>query len=560
MRGTKAGKATSKKTSAKETTATKTGAKKTSTAPSKTAPPKKTATSAKTASTKTATSTKPAETKADFVRARAHLSPKEIRAGREGPGREARPVVRARRARLRPGEGEQEAEGLEEERDHDRLEEGDAPDVHVVEALGLERHTALGLRVVSRGPAPCGRLRDRAREGDGDPRGGAGEGQGGDGGVGGAPRLSATLAELVDSEMGAPGTLGLPGEKRELRVLVDTSSWMHEHAEMMLERFFVPIILESGKKLVVPVQVAEEVHRHLSASDPELRQKAVRANELLGRYRAMGLADVFGGGEKTFADNVIQIVIMRFCEKYHFCLITQDRALAADTLRLGQRHSVTRTKSVLAVRIGQHGGLDRWELDPKHAKGAVWQVLEPAQRRRQADPQPKPPARESFRLCAGTPRTDTGLLAVTESVALGATVVDGSGRRLRLVEKIGAGGEGTVFSTDASTVCKVYEGQQLAAGTRDRIALMLQQPVRHPGICWPQSLAMNERGEFVGYFMERARGKELQRTIFIKPLLERAFPGWTRVQLVVLTTSILESMLALHERNVSLATSTRSTS
>jgi len=137
--------------------------------------------------------------------------------------------------------------------------------------------------------------------------------------------------------MGPSGALHLPGEKRELRVLVDTSSLMHEHADAMLERFFVPLVLETGQKLVVPVQVVDEVRRHLSASDPELRQKAERADELLGRYRAMGLADVFGGVEKTFADNVIQIVIMRFCEKYHFCLITQDRALAADTLRLGRR-------------------------------------------------------------------------------------------------------------------------------------------------------------------------------------------------------------------------------
>jgi len=79
VRGAQDGKkTTAKKTAPKKTSATKTGAKKTSTASSKTAPPKKTATSAKTASTKTATSTKPAETKADFVRARAHLSPKEI--------------------------------------------------------------------------------------------------------------------------------------------------------------------------------------------------------------------------------------------------------------------------------------------------------------------------------------------------------------------------------------------------------------------------------------------------------------------------------------------------
>jgi len=78
VRGAKAGKATSKKAASKKAPARRTAAKKTSTTSSATATPKKTATSAKTASNKTATSSKPGETKADFVRARSHLSPKEI--------------------------------------------------------------------------------------------------------------------------------------------------------------------------------------------------------------------------------------------------------------------------------------------------------------------------------------------------------------------------------------------------------------------------------------------------------------------------------------------------
>ena len=62
----------------------------------------------------------------------------------------------------------------------------------------------------------------------------------------------------------------------------------------MLERFFVPLVHETGQKLVVPMQVLDEVQRHLVSSEPELRRKAQRADDLLRRYRAMGLADVFG--------------------------------------------------------------------------------------------------------------------------------------------------------------------------------------------------------------------------------------------------------------------------
>lgn len=349
--------------------------------------------------------------------------------------------------------------------------------------------------------------------------------------------------------MGDSDALRLPGEKRELRVLVDTSSWMHEHADTMLERFFIPVVLETGQKLVVPVQVVEEVQRHLEAADPVLRGKAERADDLLRRYRAMGLADFFGGSEKTFTDNVIQMVITRFCEKYHFCLVTQDRALAADTLRLGHRASVSRSKSIIAVRVGQRGGLDRWELDPSHPKGAIWHEVEAAQyaprTRQDGAPEPK-----RFRLCSGAPRADPRVLGTSSPISEGSILVDSTGNPIRLGEKLGAGGEGAVYATDKGLVCKVYEGSRLTAGTREKISLMVQHPVRHAGICWPRSITTNDRGEFVGYLMERAQGRELQRTIFIKPLLERAFPNWGRVELVALAASILESIRVLHERNV----------
>jgi hypothetical protein len=355
-----------------------------------------------------------------------------------------------------------------------------------------------------------------------------------------------------------PGGFPFPGEKRDLRVLVDTSSWMHEHAEEVLGRFFAPLVHDSGQKLVVPLQVVEEIKKHLAARDPDLRQKAERAHDLLSSYRAMGLADIFSGSEQTFADNVMQLVIMRFCEKYHFCLITQDRGLATDALRLGQRQSVTRAKSVVAVRLGDQGSLDRWELDPRRAD-ASWRVLEPPVGVRGTkasqttpDPTPAPPIvqKPRFRLRSGPPRSESQQLPDSSHPGEGDFVLDSAGRRLRLTRRIGSGGEGAVFATDGDLVCKLYEGKRLTTGSKLKIELMLQKPVQHRAICWPRSLAMNQRGEYVGYLMPAGKGKELQRTIFVKPLLQSTFPRWTRLQLATLAASILEPILELHERNV----------
>jgi len=78
VRGRQDGKATPKKASGKKSSSKKPGAKKTST---KVSAPKKTATTSKTTAPKKST-----ESKAEFVRARAHLSPREIVEDAKGQG------------------------------------------------------------------------------------------------------------------------------------------------------------------------------------------------------------------------------------------------------------------------------------------------------------------------------------------------------------------------------------------------------------------------------------------------------------------------------------------
>ncbi|XYI02976.1 hypothetical protein ACMHYB_25765 [Sorangium sp. So ce1128] len=349
-----------------------------------------------------------------------------------------------------------------------------------------------------------------------------------------------------------PGT-ALSGSSIDLRVLVDTSSWMHPLAEDLLTRSFVPLLNQTGQKFIVPIQVVEELRRHTGARDPALQRKACGAEDVVARFRAMGLVDIFGGSEDTFADNVFQLVMVRFCEKYRFCLITQDRDLAADALRLEQRRSINRAKEILAFRIGDQGSLDRWVLHSR--QGAVWKTLEAAPTPPSAVSSPQQTSENTstsakFRLCTGAPRLDERRMSVAMLPGVGHAVRDGSGRQTRLTCLLGSGGEGSVFGTDSGLACKVYEGSRVTHGAQKKLELMLSKPVMHPSICWPSSLATNERGEFIGYLMPAARGKQLQRAVFVKPLLESNFPRWTRYQLVALALAILEPLIELHSRNV----------
>lgn len=54
----------------------------------------------------------------------------------------------------------------------------------------------------------------------------------------------------------------------------------------------------------------------------------------------------------------------------------------------------------------------------------------------------------------------------------------------------------------------------------------------------------------MGILMDRAEGVDLQRALFVKPLLEKTFPHWTRRNLVGLALDVVEKVRELHRRNV----------
>jgi hypothetical protein len=131
------------------------------------------------------------------------------------------------------------------------------------------------------------------------------------------------------------------------------------------------------------------------------------------------------------------------------------------------------------------------------------------------------------------------------------TVVDSAGKLIRLGERLGGGGEGTIYATNVSgQVAKIYERRCLTSRKRAKVELMLTRSIDRKGICWPTSLLNNQNGEFVGYLMPRADGRTIQSSMFVKPLLEKTFPQWKRVDLVNVAIAFLEHMDFLHSLNV----------
>lgn len=133
----------------------------------------------------------------------------------------------------------------------------------------------------------------------------------------------------------------------------------------------------------------------------------------------------------------------------------------------------------------------------------------------------------------------------------GSTVYTGKGKALRLTRLISSGGEGGIFqSSDPALVCKIYHADKLTRLRNEKIKLMLSRPLKREGLCWPVDVVHNDAGEFVGYVMPRAEGKPMQTAMFVKPVLLKTFPNWTRADLVKLSIAFLEHVAFLHSYNV----------
>lgn len=308
---------------------------------------------------------------------------------------------------------------------------------------------------------------------------------------------------------------------------------------------------EGIRPLIVAKSVIDELDRLEADRDEATSRKARNAKLMVKALLDEGDAEIIGEkGDGVFADNLFQTVFTRLRLKYRLLLVTQDRSLAKDILSLNSSASVDGIRGIDAFRIGDRGVPMRWTLDPSHSSGVKYVKPDSQKSPERRESEKSAPSVAPFRLRQRAIQLDDTPITITLIPDSGDIVKDARGFSLRLGEKLGSGGEGTAFQTDAGLVCKVYQHGRFKLSTIAKIELMTSREVRHRAICWPVSLAYNSRGEVVGYLMPEAKGEELMRTVFIPPLLREKFPHWTRRDLAKLTSTILDAVAHLHSLNV----------
>ena len=313
-------------------------------------------------------------------------------------------------------------------------------------------------------------------------------------------------------------------------LMIDTCSLLHPQFSAFVGHL-APLLRQQGKALIVPSGVVEEL-KSLLGRKPELREALVTAVGVLRKLQEEGLVRIYGGSAENFGDHQLLTATTRFLTACEVLVITQDNKLSADLMHLNRLGSV-RGKGLGVSRINRYGYLSRYIPQEGRFAGS--------------DSGPE----------AHTPVIPAAPLVVGGDEALPVQWVPGAGDEvhspsgvLRLGAALGSGGEGTIYDLGDGTVAKLYHPGKLTAARRDKLALMASYPAPCDGVCWPQELLCNQLGEFVGYRMERASGKELQRCVLNRKVLEQSFPGGKKEDMVRLAITILEKIRALHRAGV----------
>jgi serine/threonine protein kinase len=338
------------------------------------------------------------------------------------------------------------------------------------------------------------------------------------------------------------------------KIFVDTCCFMRSNFDLF-RNVVTPILKKTGKQLIVPARVYDELIKISVNENKQRTQKAIsEAREGLGRFEEMhkqGIIDVRGEDADNFTDNVFMTVFTKHRMQHKLLLITHDRKLANDIEALNNIQS-NKGYVTIARRIDQEGFLRNFDHDSQlipPLKKAMRQTMPPG-KNVIANRKGKTPA---VAIAQKQVAVDAEEMIVGVRIPLvGETVTTyNDNTSILLREKIGEGGEGIIYATNnKNIICKIYKQERLTRFRLSKLEKMIETDLLSDGICWPIDMVQNADNKTVGFIMERAEGVELRRCLFGKPQIARYFPTWTKTNSVELCLTILEKIDLLHSNGI----------
>lgn len=325
---------------------------------------------------------------------------------------------------------------------------------------------------------------------------------------------------------------------KEWKIFIDTCSILHIDINKFWMNIY-PLLEKYNKKIIVPLRVIEELEKHKeNISNANLSKRAKEALISLEYLRKKDLLEIRGETNDNFSDNVFQVVFTKFRMNYKLLLITQDNDLSKDIDSLNNNKSV-KANPVNVKRINQYGFLSDYSWNTKNNKFIPKVNID-----EEIDEE------EIFQISKEVTKIEDSKQSISYIPKENESVYAVDGTAISLIDKVAAGGEGIIYTTNTPYVAKIYKKENNTRRKYEKIKLMLSKRIKCQGICYPLAALYNNKKEFIGYLMPEARGKELRKSLFIKKLLEKNFPTWRKRDTVELCITILQKIKYLHDRNI----------
>ena len=331
---------------------------------------------------------------------------------------------------------------------------------------------------------------------------------------------------------------------KEFKIFIDTCSILHPAINKFWKNI-IPLLKLYKNKVIIPFRVIEELKKHENNTfDQNLSKNSKDALTTIKYLNDNNFIEIRGESSDNFTDNVFQVVFTKYRMNYKLLLITQDNDLSKDIALLNNNKSV-KANPVSVKQINQYGFLSNYSWNSKNTK--YNQKIITNEEEIEED---EIDENEIFKTSKKVTKLKDSIQNISYIPKENEDVYITDGKSIKLMDEVAAGGEGIIYRTNTPYVAQIYKRNNNTVRKYEKIKLMLSKKLECEGICYPVAALYNINKEFVGYLMPKAQGKELQKSLFIKKLLEKNFPTWKKRDTVELSITILEKIKYLHDRNI----------
>jgi serine/threonine protein kinase/rRNA-processing protein FCF1 len=396
------------------------------------------------------------------------------------------------------------------------------------------------------------------------------------------------------------------------KIFIDTNIFMHteqredNNLKNMVARAYGDILAQKNP-IIITSKVLEELNRHSSAStgtfasqgkDASAIDRAQNAVKFITAAEGSGLFRTdLGDTTNPYADDTFVAVFKAYENTYDMCLITNDITLLLLIRELNYRAS----KTLLAGTITSNGDISiesdrelltrgRRKLEKlneklistgghnekvKSEKATVERALsslsklsgislsEMATRPYSANGSKTAPSNDNITETTNSkPAFEISTKIASPDAIIQTTSIPSEGDIVTAYDSnetptdvmlgtlLGAGGEGSAYSVGNDWVIKIYDREHLTEHREKKIRLLVKRNLSFEGICFPTGVVLNNSGQFVGYIMPKAEGKEFSKELFSPRRFRKAFPDWKKSDLIDICIAALEQIAFLHNNGI----------